>query len=111
MGCGGGLGPAVVFLADGGVAGVVSHEGVEGAESGPTRAECLGGIAGITTDVGSNHWDLEDAGEVEHAGDAGAILLPCADIVTKPLANILAQTNKGGTGDEEWAACRATLDH
>ena len=63
-GCGASEWLAVEFLGDGGVAGVVAHEGVEGAEGGPACAEGFGCVACEAADVGADHRDLEDGGKV-----------------------------------------------
>lgn len=73
---------------------MIAHEGVEGAEGGPARTEGFGGVASETTDIGANHGNLENGGEIQNTGDAEAVLLPGADVVAEPLAYVLAETDK-----------------
>jgi len=90
---------------------VVAHEGVEGGEHAPASAERLGGVARETADVGSDHGDLVDGGEVQDARDTEAVLLPGAHVVSEPLADVLAETDECRASDEERPAFRATLQH
>ena len=54
----------------------------------------LGGVAREAADVGADHGDLVDGGEVQDARYTKAVLLPGADVVAQPLADVLAQTNE-----------------
>lgn len=71
-------GPEVEFLADeGGVTVVVAVERCKSSEGGPARAELFVGVVCKTTDVGSDHGDLVDGCEGEHATDGHAVVEPC----------------------------------
>lgn len=54
----------------------------------------LGGVAGKTTDIGSDHGNLKDGGEVQDTSDTEAVLLPGADVITEPFAYISAETDE-----------------
>lgn len=94
LGCSPGERPAVVFLADGSVTGVVPHEWVESTESGPAGAESLGRVSGETANIGTDHGDLEDGVEVQNAGNREAVLSPLGDVVTKPLSEVGTKTRE-----------------
>ena len=70
------------------VAVVVPHERVERTERGPASAQRLGGVAAETADVAADHAHLEEGGEVEHALDAVAVLIPLAEVVAEPFADL-----------------------
>jgi hypothetical protein len=111
LGCGGCLGPTVVFLGNRGVTCVVAHEGIKGSQRSPARTQSLSGVSGESANVGPDHGDLENGGEVEDTPDAEAVLLPGADVVAQPFSDVLAETDEGGASDEEGAAGGTAFHH
>lgn len=93
-GCCGCQRPAVVFLGDRCIAGVVSHEWVERSQSSPACAECFRSVTCKATDIRTYHGNLENGGKVEDPGDTKAVLFPRADIITKPFSNIASKSDK-----------------
>lgn len=61
-----------------------------------------------TTNVTSNHRDLEDGSEVKHPRNREPVMLPQADIISKPFSNMRSSTGECGTSDNEWAFSRTT---
>lgn len=104
--------PAIELLWDvGGQPVVVAVEGLEGTEHGPASAEGLGGVVAKTADVGADHGDLEDGGEVEHTSDSDAVAIPRADVVTEPFSDLAASAGEGAAGDDQGALCGAAEFH
>jgi hypothetical protein len=50
------------------------------------------------------HRHLEEGSKVQHSLDLPPVLLPSAQVVSQPLANILARTSKGGASDDHRTA-------
>ena len=83
---------------------VVSHKWIESSQSSPASAQRLRGIASEAT-------DLEQTREIKHTLDRIAVVLPQAQIITKPLADISASPGEGRACDDHGAAGRTTSQH
>jgi hypothetical protein len=77
-------------------------------KSCPAGTKGLGGVATKATNVGSNHRDLEQGGEVKHLLNLPSVLLPGAQIVTKPLADVLTGSSKGGSSNDKRTTRRSS---
>jgi len=62
--------------------GVITREGIESTKCSPSRAERLRSVAAKAADIGTDHWNLEQGGEFEDLGNAGAVVVPEREVVT-----------------------------
>lgn len=74
--------PEEEFLRERRVTVVVSHKSVKSSQRGPACTERLGGVASETTNVAADHGHLEECGEIEHALDRVAVVVPYAQVVS-----------------------------
>ena len=89
----------------------VSHEGVESTQHGPTGTQSLGSVTAESTDICTDHGDLEDRSHGEDTRDTVTVVLPVTEVVTEPLANLRTSAGEGRTSDDKGAAARATRQH
>ena len=57
------------------------------------------------------HWHLEEGDELKEMTNRSQVLVPSRDIVTQPVPDIAASTNKGTASDDHGALVRASLEH
>ena len=83
LGCSGHGFPSVELLSNRRrVAVVVTVEGAESTEGGPSRAQLLGGVIRIAADVGSYHGNLVDGGKGKHGSNGDLVMQPVTEIVS-----------------------------
>ena len=89
----------------------VAHEGVEGTEHRPARAERLGRVGSKAADVRTDHRHLVDARKAKDASDGLLVVRPLAEVVAEPLADVLASTRERRACDNEWTETGAAREH
>jgi hypothetical protein len=65
----------------------------------------------ITTNIGSDHWDLVDGSKGKHGSYGPLVVWPIANIVTKPVANLLTCARKCAASDDNRSVRWTTIQH
>ena len=79
----------------------VTHERVEGPKGRPSCAKNLSSVITEAADICSNHGHLVHAGETEDSGDGIPVMYPRTEVVSQPLADVLAGTSECRTSNDE----------
>ena len=79
----------------------VTHERVESPKGRPSCTKILSSVTSKAADICPNHRHLVHASEAKDTGDGVPVMFPQTEVVSQPLADVLACTSKCRTSNNE----------